>query len=55
MAKVEIGEIDFGTRRKYDLTKISSELLRLMMNDPKRDYATLEEMFAKIVFELKFL
>ena len=46
MTKVEIGEIDFGTRRKYDLMKISRELFRLMMNDPKCDYATLEEMFA---------
>lgn len=43
MAKVEIGEIDFGTRRKYDLMKISRELFRVMMNNPKCDYATLEE------------
>ena len=46
MTNVEIGEIDFGTRRKYDLMKISRELFRLMMNDPRCDYATLEEMFA---------
>ena len=32
MAKVEIGKIDFGTRRKYDLMKISRELFRLMIN-----------------------
>ena len=35
MAKVEIGKVDFGTRRKYDLMKISRELFRLMMNDPR--------------------
>ena len=46
MARVEIGDIDFGRHIKYDLTKISRELFRLMMNDPRRDYATLEEMFA---------
>ena len=45
MAKVEIGEIDFGAHRKYDLMKISRELFRLMMNNPKCDYASLEEMF----------
>lgn len=46
MTKVEIGDIDFGTQRKYDLMKISRELFRLLMNDPRYDYATLEEMFA---------
>ena len=45
MAKVEIGEIDFGAHRKYDLMKISRELFRLMMNNPKCDYASLGEMF----------
>ncbi len=46
MAKVEIGNIDFGTHRKYDLMKISRELFRLMLNNPKYDYASLEEIFA---------
>ncbi len=46
MTKVEIGDIDFGTQRQYDLMKVSRELFRLMMNDPRCDYATLEEMFA---------
>ena len=45
MARVEIGDIDFGRHIKYDLTKISREMFRLMMNNPKCDYATLEEMF----------
>ena len=46
MAKVEIGDIDFPRHQEYKLAKISRELFRLMMNNPKYDYATLEEMFA---------
>ena len=45
MAKVEIGDIDFPRHQEYKLAKISHELFRLMMNNPKCDYATLEEMF----------
>ena len=45
MVKVEIGEIDFGKQIKYDLMKISRELFRLMLNNPKYDYASLEEIF----------
>ena len=52
MTKVEIGDIDFGTQRQYDLMKVSRELFRLMMNDPRCDYATLEEMFAFEEIEL---
>ncbi|MBR6385345.1 MAG: hypothetical protein IKS03_04385 [Ruminococcus sp.] len=46
MARVEIGDIDFPRHQEYKLAKISRELFRLMMNNPKYDYATLEEMFA---------
>jgi len=45
MARVEIGDIDFGRHIQYDLTKISRELFRLMMNESKYDYVTLEEIF----------
>ena len=46
MAKVEIGDIDFPRHQEYKLAKISCELFRLMLNNLKCDYATLEEMFA---------
>ncbi|MCR5121949.1 MAG: hypothetical protein K6B74_05970 [Ruminococcus sp.] len=45
MAKVEIGDIDFPRHQEYKLAKISRELFRLMMNNSKCDFATLEEMF----------
>ena len=49
MAKVEIGDIDFPRHQEYKLAKISRELFRLMLNNPKCDYATLEEMFGPFI------